>query len=149
MLQDEQDVGNEETDFRIKNLLSSQNILRNRQIAADIEEKLANQGEVLRREISPIYLSLSNKWKPCHGAINSRPRISERHWKSTFDFSEIVNNCGLKPGTVGQILRFISQFSLKLYIQFWKYFNSMILGRLGKGYYKKIWVLDFLAKSFG
>ena len=39
MLQDEQDVGNEETDFRIKNLLSWQNILSNRQIAADIEEK--------------------------------------------------------------------------------------------------------------
>ena len=61
MLQDEQDVGNEEADFRIKNLLSSQNILSNRQIAADIEEKLANQREVLRREISPIYLFLSNK----------------------------------------------------------------------------------------
>ena len=29
------DVGNEETDFRIKNLLSWQNILSNRQIAAD------------------------------------------------------------------------------------------------------------------
>ena len=39
MLQDEQDVGNEETDFRIKNLLSWQNILSNRQIAADIKEK--------------------------------------------------------------------------------------------------------------
>ena len=74
MVQDEQDVGNEETDFRIKNLLSWQNILSNRQIAADIEEKWANQGEVLRRGISPIYLSSSNKWKPCHGAINSRPR---------------------------------------------------------------------------
>ena len=74
MLQDEGDVGNEETDFRIKNLLSWQNILSNRQIAADIKEKWANQGEVLRRGISPIYLFSSNKWKPCHGAINSRPR---------------------------------------------------------------------------
>ena len=74
MLYDERDVGNEETDFRIKNLLSWQNILSNRQIAADIEEKWANQGEVLRRGISPIYLSSSNKWKPCHGAINSRSR---------------------------------------------------------------------------
>ena len=44
--------------------------------------------------------------------------ISEWHWKSTFDFSEIVNNYRLKRGTVWQILRFISQFSLKLYIQF-------------------------------
>ena len=38
MLQDEQDVENEETDFRTKDLLSWQNILNNRQIAADIEE---------------------------------------------------------------------------------------------------------------
>ena len=43
MLQDKQDVGNEETDFRIKNLLSWQIILSNRQIAVDIEEKWANQ----------------------------------------------------------------------------------------------------------
>ena len=39
MLQDEQDVGSEETDFRIKKLFSWQNIFSNRQIAADIEEK--------------------------------------------------------------------------------------------------------------
>ena len=74
MLQDEQYVENEETDFRVKNLFSWQNILSNRQIEADIEEKWVNQGEVLRRGISPIYLSSSNKGKPCHGAINSRPR---------------------------------------------------------------------------
>ena len=41
--------------------------------------------------------------------------ISEPHWKSTFDFTEIVNNYGLKRGTVRQIVRYISQ-SLKLYI---------------------------------
>ena len=39
MLPDKPDVGNEETDFRIKNVLSWQNILSNRQIAEDIEEK--------------------------------------------------------------------------------------------------------------
>ena len=38
-LQEEQDVENEETDSRIKNLLSWQHILSNRQIAADLEEK--------------------------------------------------------------------------------------------------------------
>ena len=37
MLQDERDLGNEETDLRIKNLLSWQSILSNKQIAADIE----------------------------------------------------------------------------------------------------------------
>ena len=67
-------MGNKEIDLRKKNLLSWQNILNSRQIAADIEEKLANQGEVLRGGISRIYLSLSNKWKPWHGAINSWPR---------------------------------------------------------------------------
>ena len=67
-------MGNEETDLRIQNLLSWQNILSNKQIAADIEEKLASQGEVLLGGISRIYLSLSKKWKPCHKTINSRPR---------------------------------------------------------------------------
>ena len=39
MLQDERDVGNEETYFKIKNLLSWQNILSNRQTAPYIEGK--------------------------------------------------------------------------------------------------------------
>ena len=55
------DIGNEEIDLRIKILLSWHNILSNRQIAADIEEKRANQGEVLRRGISRIYFSLSKQ----------------------------------------------------------------------------------------
>ena len=37
-------------------------------------KKSGNQGEVLRGGNNRIYLSLSNKRKPCHGAINSRPR---------------------------------------------------------------------------
>ena len=49
MLKDEQDVGNEAADFRIKNL-SWQNILSNRQIAADIEEKWANQEKSFVKE---------------------------------------------------------------------------------------------------
>ena len=44
--------------------------------------------------------------------------ISKRHWKITFDFTEIVSNYGLTQGTVCQIVRFISYFSLKLYTQF-------------------------------
>ena len=39
MLQDKRDAGNEETDVRIKKLLSWQNILSNRQIAGDMEER--------------------------------------------------------------------------------------------------------------
>ena len=54
-------MGNEETDLRIKNLLPWQNILSNRQIAADIEEKQANKGEVLHGGVSRIYLSLSKQ----------------------------------------------------------------------------------------
>ena len=41
------------------------------------------------------------------------------------------------------------KFSLKLYIQFSKYFRSMILGKLGQGYCQKNRVLQFLAKIFG
>ena len=39
MFQDEWDVGNEKTYFRIKKLLSWQNFLSKRQIQEDIEEK--------------------------------------------------------------------------------------------------------------
>ena len=41
--------------------------------------------------------------------------ISERRWKITLDFTEIVNKYGLKRGTVCQIVKFISHYSLKLY----------------------------------
>ena len=85
-------------DSRKKNLLSWQNILNSRQTAADIEEKLANQGKVLRKEISHIYLSVSNKWKPCHGVVNSWPRnlrmapekyfLFQRNCKQTTGWSE-------------------------------------------------------------
>ena len=51
MLQDEQNVGNEETDFRIKNLLPWQNILSNRQIAEDIGEKCVNQGDFVEESV--------------------------------------------------------------------------------------------------
>ena len=44
--------------------------------------------------------------------------ISERHRKSSSTFTEIVKKYGLKQGTVCQILRVFSQFSLNLYIQF-------------------------------
>ena len=89
MLQDKRDVGNEETYFRIKNLLS----WSNRQTAAYIEGKWSNQGEVLCREISPIYLSSSNQWKPCHEAINSRPRnlrtALEKYFRFLFNRKKI------------------------------------------------------------
>ena len=42
---------------------------------------------------------------------------SEQHCRSTFKLSEIVNNCGLKRQTVCQIVRVISRFSPKKYIE--------------------------------
>ena len=111
------DVGNKEIDLRKKNLLPLQNILSSRQIAADMEEKLANQGEVLHGRISHIYLSSSNKWKLCHKVINSLSHIiSEQDQKSTFDFREIVNKLRVEARSSWQTKRFISQFSIKLYI---------------------------------
>ena len=128
MFQDEQELGNEETDFRIKNLLSWKNTLSNRQISADIEEKWANQGEVPRRGISPIYLSSSNKWKPCHGAINSRPRnlrtAPEKYFRFQWNCKQLriearnsVANSekyfSIFPETIHTILKIFSQRDLR------------------------------------
>ena len=44
--------------------------------------------------------------------------ISEQQWKSTFGFTEIINNYGLKWETVHQIVGLIFHFFLKLDIQF-------------------------------
>lgn len=54
--------------------------------------------------------------------------MSEQRCKSTFDFTKIVNNYGLKQRTVCEIVRFFSQFSLKLYIKVWKHFHITVLG---------------------
>ena len=51
--------------------------------------------------------------EPCHGAITVGHVISERHWKSAFDFIEIVSNYGLKRGTVWQILGFIYTYNFE------------------------------------
>ena len=97
--------------------MSWQNILNNRQIEPDIGEKLVNPGEVLREGISRSYLSLSSR---NHASEPSTVGyvVSEQHWKSTLDFTEIVSYYGFKLGPVCQIVGFISQFSLELYILF-------------------------------
>ena len=88
MLQDEQEVGTEETDFRIKKFVILAEYFE-QQIAAE----WANQGKVLRRGISPIYLFSSNKWKPCHGAINSRPRnlrmALEKYFRFQWNYKQL------------------------------------------------------------
>ena len=60
--------------FKIEKFVVLADILNSRQTTAGTAEKLANQGKVIRGGISRIYLSLSNEWKPCHQAINSRSR---------------------------------------------------------------------------
>ena len=146
MLQDEQDVGNEEADFRIKNLLSWQNILSNRQIAADIEEKWANQGEVLRWGISPIYLSSSNKWKPCYGAIYSRPCNLRTALEKYFRFQWNCKKLRIKArNSMANSEIYFPIFSETIHT-IWKYFHSMIFERLGKVYFKKDRVLEFLTR---
>ena len=74
--------------------------------------------------------------------------ISERHWKITLDFTEIVNKYGLKRGTVCQIVKFISHYSLKLYIQYWKYFHRIVFESVSRDYSKRNRVLQFLVKVF-
>ena len=49
-MQDKQDVGNKETDFRIKNLLPWQNILSNRQTAVDIKKNQLIKGNSFLEE---------------------------------------------------------------------------------------------------
>ena len=92
MLQDEQDLGTEETDFRIKDLLSWLNILSNRQIAAYIQKKNEPIKEKSFVEESVLFIFPHQT----NGNGNHVPEpeavghvISERHGKSTFDFSEI------------------------------------------------------------
>ena len=111
-------VGNKEIDLGKKNLLSWQNILKIRQITADIEEKLANQGEIRHGGISRIYLSLLNKWKPSHAAMNNRPVNFRTALESTFNFKQIVNKLRVEARSSLVNCEIYSQFSLKLYVQF-------------------------------
>ena len=101
-------------------MLPWQNISNNIQIMADIKEELGNQEEVRRGGgISLIYLPFFIKNGNHATELSTAGHvISEQHCKSTFDFTEIVNKYGLKRGTICQIVKFISHFSLKLYIKY-------------------------------
>ena len=52
--------------------------------------KISQSRRILCGGISRIYLSLSNKWKPCQGAINSRPRNLRTALEKYFRFQR---NC--------------------------------------------------------
>ena len=104
-----------------------QNILNSRRIAADIEEKFTHQGEVLRGGIS-LYLYYQTNGNHATEPQTVGHVISERHWKSTFNFSEIVSklqveatssivNCEIYfpifSETIHTILKIFLQHSLK------------------------------------
>ena len=101
------------------------------------------------RGISRVYISLSNKWKPKHGAINGRHVILRTALKRYFRFPRNCKQLGtttVEPRNC--IVRFIFQFSLKLLHTNWKIFSHIILGSIGRVCCKKIRVLAFLAKIF-
>ena len=50
------------------------------------QDKQMYQEKVLHGGICRIYLSISNKWKPCHGVINSRPCNLRMALKKYFQF---------------------------------------------------------------
>ena len=130
-------------------MLSWQNILGSRQIVADTEEKLANQGEVLRthRGISHIHLSLSSKWKPFYGAINSWPYNLQTTLKKYFRFQwnckqlrvearNIMSHCEVYFPTFSETIHTI----MKIFSQ---------CGHRKCRYCGKNRVLEFLVKIFG
>ena len=125
-------------------MLFWQNILNNRQIPADIEEELANQGEAFRGGISRFYLSLLNKWNPCHGAINSSPSnlrtALEKHFQFHWNCKQLLFKA---RNSMSSCEIYFPIFSEALYIKFWKYFHSMVLGSVGRGHCKKFGVRIF------
>ena len=97
-------------------------------------KKLSQQRRILswRNQWCLPFLSKQIKIIP----LNHKQSVTQLQ-NDIFNFSEFLNNYGLKRGTIQQIVIFIPQFPLKLYMQFWKYFHSMILGRLARGYCKE------------
>ena len=67
------------------------------------------------------------------GHVNSGWR-----WKSTFDFTQIVNNYASKRRVLSHRLKFVFHFSQKLHIQFRKNFHSVLLCSVGSNYCKKV-----------
>lgn len=67
-------------------------------------------------------------------------RKQKSYQKGTFDSTKIVSKHGLGWN--------LSPFFLKLHIQFWKCFCSMILYNVGKDYYKVYGARFFFSKTF-
>ena len=129
-------------------MLSWQNILNKRDIAADIEEKLTNQGEVLRGGISRIYLSLSNKWKPCNGAIKIWPHNLRTALEKYFQFHWNCKQLRIEAtNSVANWDIYFPIFSETVHTGL-KIFSQRDLRKLGKGYCKKIGCYNFWLDLF-
>ena len=96
-----------------KNVMSLHNIWNSRQIAADIKQKLELNKRSFIEESVVFILSYQTNGDHVTELSTVRHAIAERHWKSTFNFNEIINNYGLKQKNVFQIVIFISHFSYK------------------------------------
>ena len=75
--------------------------------------------------------------------------ISERHWKKTFNFIENCKQIQIEARNSMPNCDIYFQVYSETIQTFWKYFHSMVLGVVDRGYCKKDRVLKFLAKFFG
>ena len=88
-------------------MLSWQNIWNNRQIE-NLKRKISKSRRGPLWENQPYLFTFPYQTNENHATELSTVGdvISKRHRKSTFDFTEIVNNYRLKRGTLCQIARF-------------------------------------------
>ena len=90
--------------------------------------KISQSRRVLHGGISHIYLSLSNKWKPCHGAINcwsgNLRTVLEKYLRFQWNCKQLhieARNCmgtceiyfQIFPETIHTILKIFSQHDLR------------------------------------
>ena len=79
-----------------------------------------------------LYLPfLIKQMKPSHGPINSQLSYL-RMALEMYDFTEIVNKLQFEARSSIANWEIYFKFSLKLLIQFWKYFHSMVLGSVSR-----------------
>ena len=103
-----------------------------------LKQKWAQGWQGKRKQMGSILL----RYQPSV-TCNSRTAL-----KSTFDFTEIVNEWKWKWRTVCHYVRFISQLSQERHIQILKCFHSELICSVTSDYHEKNEVKDFLAQNF-
>ena len=102
-----------------------QNVWNGRQIEAVIEEKSPIKENSFVEESVIFTLPYQTNRNHARELSTVGHVISERHWKSTFDFTEIVNNSRLKQGTVCQICEiYFPLFSETIHTNFKNIFTA-------------------------